>query len=225
MAHDGPIYAAMAEHLRGAPGRPYDAGLGDVIARVSRVAEPIVGPWIADTVRGLAPRRVLDVGCGTGVNLRWMARAAPAGATLVGVDVDPDAAEAARDNIRTWGLDGVTTRQADLHALPPDLTSEPWDLVLLAQNIYYWPVEERSAVLARLRDLAGPAGTVVAITAVPTRMALVRNLDLVLRVIDGCGRLPTREELHSDATAAGFGQVSVRDIIPGGGMAALVARG
>ncbi|HJR26756.1 MAG TPA: hypothetical protein VJ804_14860, partial [Acidimicrobiales bacterium] len=65
VAHDGPIYAAMADHLRGAPSRPYDAGLGDVIARVSRVAEPIVGPWIADTVRALAPRRMLDVGCGT----------------------------------------------------------------------------------------------------------------------------------------------------------------
>jgi SAM-dependent methyltransferase len=224
-AYAGPIYAAIADHLRGAPARPYDAGLGDVIARVSRVAEPVVGPWVEERIRSLAPQRVLDVGCGTGVNVRWIAGAAPAGAEIVGIDLDADAVALARANVAAWGRPDIAVHQADVEALPPELRSEAWDVVLLAQNIYYWPVEGRAALLARLRGLVGGQGTVLLLTAVPGRNPIGRHLDLVVRVTEGCSRLPTMDELRAQVTEAGFSDVDVREIVPGAGMAAIVARG
>jgi SAM-dependent methyltransferase len=218
--YDSPIYAALTDHLRGLAPQPYGAPVGDVIAKASRVAEPLVGPWLAATVRSLGARSAIDIGCGTGVNLVWLRRSIPDG-RLQGIDRDPGAVGLARTNLVGTG---VGVEEADLGALPADLLG-PWDVVLLAHNLYYWPPEERSAVLARIGDLAGGSGTVLALTAVPNRLAIARHLDLALRVTEGCWRLPTPEEMAADARAAGFREVAVRHLAPGTGMVALVASG
>jgi SAM-dependent methyltransferase len=223
-AYDGPIYAALEEHLGGRPPAPYDTGLGDVIARASRLAEPVTGPWLAAQAAGARPARVLDIGCGSGVNLRWIAEALPSAEAVQGIDLDADAVAGARANLTEWGLDGrVSVARADLRSLPPELAG-PWDVVVLAQNLYYWPVEERTGVLRQLRDLTGGTGTALVLSAVPARNAVGRHLDVVLRVTEGCYRLPTIDELRRHATEAGFTDVAVRDLVPGVGMGGLVAR-
>jgi SAM-dependent methyltransferase len=225
VAYDAPIYAGLVDHLRGAPPRDYDAGLGDEIARVSRVVEPVVGPWLAAQAAGSKATRVLDVGCGSGVNLRWIAEALPHADRLQGIDLDADAIAGATANLVSWGLeDRVDVRVADLRALPDDLAG-PWDVVVLAQNIYYWPVDERTDVLRRVRELTGGTGTALVLSGVPSRSAFGRHLDVALRVTSGCYRLPTIDELGQHAREAGFAQVRVRDLVPGVGMGALVARG
>jgi hypothetical protein len=159
------------------------------------------------------------------VNLRWLTEALPRADRLAGIDNDAAAIAAASENLQSWHLaDRAEVRQADLDALPEDLGG-PWDLVLLAQNIYYWPVEQRAGVLRRLRDLTGAHGTVLVLSAVPSRAAIGRHLDVVLRVTEGCYRLPTVAELRSDAEAAGFNTVRVGDLAPGLGMAGMVAVG
>jgi SAM-dependent methyltransferase len=219
VAYDGPIYAALEQHLRGLEPQPYDAALGDLVAKVSRISEPVQGPWIADLARRARPARVLDVGCGSGVYLEWIAQACPT-AELVGIDLDAKAVEVAVELLGAR----ASIRQADLMDLPVE-PDAPWDLIVLSNNIYYWPVERRAGVLRRLRGLTNGAGTVVAITAVPTAMSVVRNLELVVRVSTGCDRLPTASELEADARSAGFADVDVRRLAPGLGLVALVARG
>jgi SAM-dependent methyltransferase len=221
VSYDSPIYAALAQHLRGLPPQPYDAALGDVIAKASRVAEPLVGPWLASTARSLGARSALDVGCGTGVNLRWLARGVATGGLVQGIDRDAGAVELAITGLTG---SGIAVARADLGDLPQHLLG-PWDVVLLAQNIYYWPPDERSALLARVGELAGGAGSVIAISAVPTRVAIGRHLDVALRVTVGCSRLPTPTELAADARTAGFSDVRVEQLAPGIGMAALIASG
>lgn len=223
-AYDGPIYASVDRHLRGLPPQPYLSGLGDVIARASRIAEPVVGPWLAAQGGARRSERVLDVGCGTGVNLRWLAGALPA-AELTGIDLEAEAVDAAQANVGTWGLgERVQVRRADLRDEDETLAG-PWDLIVLSQNIYYWPVGARAELLAGLRRRLGPEGAVLVVTVVPTRAAIGRHLDLVLRVTSGSYRLPTIEELRADAITAGFTQVRARDLVPGLGMAGMVASG
>ncbi len=225
LAYDGPIYAHLVDHLRGAPPQPYDEGLGDEIARVSRIVEPVVGPWLAAQAARCQARSALDVGCGTAVNLRWIAEALPGAEALQGIDLDADAIAGANANLADWGLtDRVAVTVADLRELPTELAG-PWDLIVLAQNIYYWPVEERTDVLRRLRELTAGSGTALVLSGAPSRSGIGRHLDVALRVTKGCYRLPTLAELEAHAREAGFSDVTTRDLVPGVGLAAVVARG
>ena len=75
-------------------------------------------------------QKVLDLGCGAGVLLLLSARREP-GLTLFGVEVDPHAAQLARENLAENSLDG-TILTADVTGAPiPDgfdlvLSNPPW---------------------------------------------------------------------------------------------------
>lgn len=202
VAYDSPIYSNLEAHLRGAPKGDYLHGLGDVIARASRLAQPVLAPVVRSVVREAGS--VLDVGCGTGVYLD-VARAAAPGATVVGIDIDPGVA-AGRDDVRC----------VDLFALE----GERFDVVLLLQNIYYWPPEGRSAVFAKLRELAPVAVVASAVAAGPPFNA---HLDLALRVTEGNYRLPTVAELGDGLRGAGFAEVRVSEPVPRSGLYVAVA--
>ena len=104
----------------------------------------VVYEWIAQRVHG---RRVVDLACGEGYGASVLGRTA---ASVVGVDANPDAFEHAnlkytgervrfeRDMVETW--------------------TGTVDCVVFLQTIEH--VQDPDAVLARLRDLVGPAGVV-----------------------------------------------------------------
>ena len=223
VAYGTDVYRRLGERLAGAPAGDYLATHGEVVARTSRVAEPIFGPLLADVVRSCQPSRVLDVGCGSGVNLRHVAEASDS-ASGVGIDLDAGVVDLARRNLATWGLDGrFAAHRADVRSLPDDLAG-PWDLVLLMQNIYYFDGDGRTGLLRALRELA-PAGTVVVATAVAgTGDPAAAHLDLVLRSTVGNTPLPTVPELRADLAAAGFASVEARRLAPWQPLRAFVAR-
>jgi SAM-dependent methyltransferase len=207
------VYRCLDARLAGGPPGDYLAQHAELVARTSRVAEPIFATLVADVVRARRPRRVLDIGCGSGVHLRSVATAAP-GATGAGVDMDADVVALARRNLAVWGLAGrFPVHHADLRALPAELDG-PWDLVLLLQNIYYFAPADRPALLDRLRRLA-LRGTLVVGTAVAgTGDPAAAHLDLVLRSTDGNVGLPTAAEMRAALDAAGFGTVEERRLAP-----------
>ena len=100
--------------------------------------------WIGARVHG---RRVVDLACGEGYGSALLARTA---ASVVGVDANPEAFEHARLRYTRPGL----TFERDM--------IETWtgavDCVVFLQTIEH--VQDPDAVLARLRDLVGPAGVV-----------------------------------------------------------------
>jgi SAM-dependent methyltransferase len=221
IVYDGGIYQQLEAHFRGASRSDYLDGVGDVIARASGLAEHVVGPFLATLVDRERPLTVLDVGCGSGVNLRWIA-AASRQVQLTGIDTDPGALGHAEANIRDWALaDRCRLEVADLAALPGDLRG-PYDLVVLAQNIYYWPPEARADVMALARRHS--TGSVIVLTATTGQLPFGRHLDLVLRVTKRNWRLPTIDELRSDATTAGLRDIDLYKLAPGIGMVALHAR-
>ena len=60
--------------------------------------------------------RLLEIGCGSGVYLRYAAMRNPE-LTAVGVELQPAVAEMARTNLRSWGLEGrVKVETGDFRA-------------------------------------------------------------------------------------------------------------
>jgi SAM-dependent methyltransferase len=217
------VYRRLGERLAGAPPGDYLAEHGELVARTSRVAEAIFGPLVADVVRKERPGRVLEIGCGSGVNLRHVAEASPT-ATGAGIDVDPEVVDLARRNLAGWGLvDRFTLHRADVRDLPAELGG-PWDLVLLMQNIYYFDHEHRAGLLRAVRGLA-PGGAVVVATAVAgTGDPAAAHLDVVLRSTAGNTPLPTVAGLRADLVAAGFTMIDERRLAPRQPLRAVVAR-
>lgn len=102
--------------------------------------------------RTLAGKRVLDLGCGTGI-LALAARKLGAGRVLA-VDFDPEAVAASRRNARRNGVRGVTFERRDVLAWTPD--EAPFDLILA--NIF---ADVLTASFPKMKRLLAPGGTLI----------------------------------------------------------------
>jgi SAM-dependent methyltransferase/methyltransferase-like protein len=99
--------------------------------------------------------RVLELGCGSGVNLLSMAHRTP-DSEFLGVDLAPSAVEQAREGARALDLANVRFLAADLSALPPDLGT--FDYVV-SHGVYSWvPRPVRDALLDACRRHLAPQG-------------------------------------------------------------------
>jgi predicted O-methyltransferase YrrM len=170
--------------------------------------EPLLHDLLTRTVRERRPRRVLDIGCGAGLHLAAMLDAAP-DATGVGVDVDPDAAALARRTLSERGLadrasvEAVDIRKA-LAAGRPGALPDRIDLALLANVIYYVPVDERVELLSAVARLLAPGGALVVVTTVAGPQLFSRHLDLLLRAQEGRMELPAVDLLLGQLREAGL---------------------
>ncbi len=219
------LYRGIGPQMRGGPGRRDVVERGGVIARISAAFEPFVLAVLTRTVTDLRPRRVLDVGCGAGLQLATVLRTAPA-ARGVGVESDADAAALAERRLAAEGLaDRAHVVRADVReVLGTGALAEPVDLVLLANVVYYVPVEERVALL---RDLAGqltPGGILLLVTTVAASSPVSRHFDLLLRAQEGAMELPEPEVLTGQLRAAGLADVRTERIAPGAPLVAVTAR-
>ncbi|HEX5534295.1 MAG TPA: class I SAM-dependent methyltransferase [Actinomycetales bacterium] len=220
------LYRGLPAQLRGGPPRRDIEERGEVIARLSTAFEPFVAQLLADLVTERRPRRVLDVGCGAGAQLIQMLNAAP-GAQGVGVETDAAAAKLARSNLAAEGLAArATVLEADIRDTleDPDLGGSV-DLVLLANVIYYLPVDERAAFLQRLTALLNPGGAVVVVSTVAAKSLTSRHFDLLLRAQQGEMELPRTDELLTQLRQAGLRPGEPQKIALGEPLVAVVAEG
>jgi SAM-dependent methyltransferase len=116
----------------------------------------VVYEWIAAQVAG---RRVVDLACGEGYGSAVLGRTA---ASVVGVDANPEAFEHARAKYTT--VDGRVSFERNMI----ELWDGEVDCVVFLQTIEHVP--DADAVLARIRDLIGPAG--VAYVSTPNVLTL-----------------------------------------------------
>jgi ubiquinone/menaquinone biosynthesis C-methylase UbiE len=134
-----------------ANGEPGSAGY---ICRLL-AARRAYAPWMAEDlgyerVRGL---RVLDVGCGQGIDL---VEYASAGADAVGIDLTPRHVELARQHLA--GLDGVVAR-GDAESLP--FADDSFDHVSSNGVLHHTP--DMPAALREIHRVTKPGGTAVII--------------------------------------------------------------
>jgi ubiquinone/menaquinone biosynthesis C-methylase UbiE len=150
--------------------------------------ERFFGPVHAQTLGlvralGVTPRRVLDIGCGTGALLRAMAREFP-GAELAGAD-------AAGSMIRTARQAGIPAALAQAGAAALPFRSQAFDLVTSTVSFHHWG--DQTAGLAEVGRVLAPGGVFV-----------LTDLHAVgyLRVIYALGR--RRDRMHTKRELTGM---------------------
>jgi SAM-dependent methyltransferase len=185
---------------------------GRLVARSSRLVEPFIVEAVGDVIPAKGAVRLLEIGCGSAVHIRHAA-ARNAQLTALGLELQPDAAALARENVSLWKLaDRVTIEIGDVMSR----AAEPvFDVATLHQNIYYFPVEARVAVLRHVRTFLKPSGRLLLTTVCQGRGAGTDILNLWGAMTAGCGRLPTPGEMVAQMKEAGFADVKRRRLIPG----------
>lgn len=196
---------------------------GELIARLSRFMDQFVLAELDRVIAERAPARLLDVGCGAASHMRHVLRQAPE-AAAVGVETDDAAAALARTVIADSGLsDRAEVVESDVQRFLDSRPGETFDLVLLANVIYYVPLEERSALLTTLADRIDHGGRLLVVTTALTDESFSRHFDLLLRAQGDGAQLPDMELLADQLRQAGLDPEPPRRIAPGEPLTALLA--
>lgn len=195
-------------------GRPFtlDDQDGVLIARSSRVVEPFLHEAIDDVVAPRGTVRLLEVGAGSGAHIRYAAERNPE-LTALGLELQPEVADLANANLREWGIaERAQVDKGDVRDRAPDAS---FDLVTLHNNIYYFSVEERPALLRHLKSFLVPGGRLLLTTGCRGGGPTMQALDIWSANTAGCGRLPAVPELEEQLREAGFDDVHSRRLMPG----------
>jgi len=185
---------------------------GEIIARSSRILEPFQREAIDATFPAKKPLTLLEVGCGSGIYLKYAAERNPQ-LSAVGVELQPSVAEMARRNIAGWGLqERVKIESGDIRG---KTFGHPFDIVTLYNNIYYFPVADRVALLEHLRSYLKSGGFLVLMTGCQGGRSTMEILNLWGAATEGCDRLPYKEEMIEHMEIAGFVNVKVSRLVPG----------
>jgi SAM-dependent methyltransferase len=153
-------------HDHGQDGRPGDAGTTDLAsfweeryAGSGQVWSGRVNPTFADVVGGLAPGRALDLGCGEGGDVIWLAAH---GWQATGVDVSPTAVARAARAALDAGL-GVDRARFVAHDLSDWRSDARYELV--CASFFHSPVDfPRTEVLRRAAALVAPGGHLLVVS-------------------------------------------------------------
>jgi ubiquinone/menaquinone biosynthesis C-methylase UbiE len=138
-AYEASVYSVV-------PGRsgPHSDGAGRALAR-----------WIATRFPSFAPRRILDLGCGAGLNTCAVARAFP-DAEVIGVDAGAGMLRYAAARAASLGVTNVRWVQADIERLPARLG--PADLACTAIVLHETSHEALKNVFRRCHEILSPGG-------------------------------------------------------------------
>jgi SAM-dependent methyltransferase len=120
--------------------------------------QQLLADWVAERSVTGAGRRAVVVGCGLGGDAEYLARL---GFETTGFDFSPPAVEAAR---RLFPDSPVEYAVADLLALPPAWSGR-FDFVLESLTVQSLPRSIRPRVVAAVRSLVAPGGSVLVISA------------------------------------------------------------
>ena len=157
--------------------------------------------WVREEFLPEGVENALSLGCGGGAHER---KAMEVGLCrrVEGVDISPEAVEAAQERARKMGLKGITYRVADLNTL--ELPSSSYDLVLSAQSLHH--VQALEHLLDQVRQALRPGAWLVLNEYVgPSRFQwteeqlaivnrLLRELPVEMRRFGGPGG-PVRREI------------------------------
>lgn len=185
---------------------------GRLIARSSRLGEPVMMEVIDRAIPRRGAVRLLEIGCGSGIYIRRAAERNPM-LTAVGIELNAQAAAYARENMKNWGLDRrAVIENTDIRKYT---TGERFDFASLYNNIYYFPAGERLELIRHVRSFLKPGGMLLVTTPCPGGSALSEILNLWSCATKDCGPLPAVDEMEGVLREAGFDRVGSRSLLPG----------
>ncbi|MBI4518740.1 MAG: class I SAM-dependent methyltransferase [Deltaproteobacteria bacterium] len=185
---------------------------GILIARSSPLVRPFVHEAIDEVVPHRGALKVLEVGAGSGTYIRYAAERNP-DLTAIGLELQPEVADFANANLRQWQLaDRARVDKGDVRERAPEAI---FDLVTFHNNIYYFPVGERVALLRHARAFLKPGGKLLLTTTCSGGGPAAVGLDIWSAGTERCGRLPAPQELVAQMREAGFVEARSRSLVPG----------
>jgi SAM-dependent methyltransferase len=164
------------------------------------------------------PRRVLEIGCGSGGNLLNMAASAP-DSEFVGFDLAPSAIARARDLAAAAGLENAAFHTLDITRAAGPIAGR-FDAIV-AHGVYAWtPAPVRAALMALAGDVLAPSGLLFLSYNVSPgcgvrAMIRVALLDAVAGLTDPAARLAAAQArltfLATDTGSTDSTTIAVRD--------------
>lgn len=126
---------------------------------------------LAEQLLGSAPKRVLDLACGTGDVARRVLERFPS-AQVVGLDADPLLLAIAEGALGEAGGRALWVR-ADLRdpSWPAALSEQTFDLVVSSTALHWLPTQALIATYRALYDLVAPAGVVLNADVIPPQVS------------------------------------------------------
>jgi SAM-dependent methyltransferase len=184
---------------------------GELFARSSRTVEPI----LVDVVDEIIPRkgvcRLLEVGCGSGVYIKRACDRNP-NLSATGLELQKTVADFARENTTIWQIqDRVTIEHIDIRRYQSD---KRFDIVTFFNLIYYFPENERTALLRDLGGFLNTGGQLILTTLCPANDPSIQLMNLWSSMTDGCGPLPHPDNICDQLKNAGFDGVQCEQLIP-----------
>lgn len=212
------IEGAMLDHLPGILSAKEPPEEDHSSAFKGAMASLIFEPFAFRVLESLPIRRqsfrVLDVGCGHGDYLRFIAKSNPT-ATGVGIEITERGVGYARQRIENEGL------SARLRVIQADATelqlAERFDLCLLNNNLYYFEPSKQVSLFSRLREHLADGGVLAVQTPVYGRgrkEAIMDVFHLYLIAHKGTHGVPQARTVDAALREAGFGRVRTRALWP-----------
>ena len=183
MAKTSSIVPREAAHFGGLAGDWWDPNGASAMlhklnpVRLAYVRDQLDQHFASDecSLRPLAGKTALDVGCGAGLLAEPLARL---GASVTAIDAAPELIDAARAHAAGSGL------AIDYRAMPVEALDGHYDLVTAMEVIEH--VADPAAFVRALADRLAPGGLLILST--PNRTALSRLMTITLA--EGFGRIP-----------------------------------
>ncbi|KMY67337.1 hypothetical protein AAU61_10850 [Desulfocarbo indianensis] len=208
-------YRHLAARMGGAPlGDDLDE-IGELVARFSKIGEPILRSFIHSLIPAAGVFRILDVGCGSGFVLKT-AREANNKATGAGIDADSKVADQARNNLAKWGLQNSFDILAGDIRAQIDARQGGFDLITAFNLIYYVVPEERPEFFSLLRSLLSPHGRLALVNNFQSKGKdpMAANLNIVNCSLKRLTALPNLEDIKSQLTGCGFQRIQFTRFMP-----------
>jgi SAM-dependent methyltransferase len=183
------------------------------IAQVSLAATPFIAAYLTSVLSERRVDRLLDVGCGTAIYSKIATGVDPR-LYVDGIDLAADVIAAAQTELRASGLDDrIQLHIGDVRQWHAP-SAQRYDLILLLNNIYYFPAEERVPLYRQLRDLLNEGGEILLATLTAPGSIAATHLNFMLVSQSGHAALPRVDELESDLAEAGLRIVHTAHIVP-----------